>query len=538
MHDSLIEGLLIVLTTGLLAGYLCKRLSLPSLIGYLVTGALLSEGVLNLVPADVTEVGHIAELGVFFLLFSIGLELSLEELKRMGKHLIVGGSLQMMLVAGPVLVILRWLSWDWNAAVLVACALAFSSTVLVFRLLGEFGQASTRMGRRMISILLFQDAALVPLLLCIPLLAGTGEAATFWDWMSLATVSSLFVVGVVFLRYVMNEWVIPRIAEHRSPDLVVLMTLTVMGIVTLVAHRLGLPAALGAFAAGLAFGGNRWSEQVDSLILPFREAFAAIFFVSLGLLIDVPGIIDAPVVVLGGVAVLTLIKMTAGVIALCLTGLQLSTCLRPAVSLAHVGEFAFVLLLVGQSAGVIPEEEQRRLMTIAGVTLLAAPLLIRWGMRQIELTAEDDGSSADFRLHHDEHVRSCVVVGMGPVGRAVAARLETLGFSVAAIDSNPLNLQAFSQQGFSTIAGDAQKESVLMSAGVEHSKAVVICVPIDEVAIEITSRAHRFNPTAIIIVRCRYAHNVKKLRRAGANIVLSEEERSTRDLVGAVEKLI
>ena len=174
MQDSFVEVMLIVLTTGLLAGYVCRQISLPPLMGYLTVGALLGEGALGWVSSDVEEVAHFAEVGVFLLLFSIGLELSFPELRRMGRTLLVGGGLQMLLVAVPIAAILAANSWEWPAAILVGLALAFSSTVLVFKSLGELGQTSTGLGRRAISILLFQDAALVPLLLCVPLLSGAG----------------------------------------------------------------------------------------------------------------------------------------------------------------------------------------------------------------------------------------------------------------------------------------------------------------------------------------------------------------------------
>ncbi|MEW4527045.1 cation:proton antiporter [Maioricimonas sp. JC845] len=537
MHASLVEQLLVVLTTGLLAGYFCRQLSLPPLMGYLAVGALLSEGVLGWVSADADEIGHLAEVGVFFLLFSIGLELSLEELRRMGPHLIVGGLLQMALVAVPIALLLMLRDWTFNTSLLIAAALAFSSTVLVFRALGELGRTCTPLGRRTISILLFQDAALVPLLLCIPLLAGTGESATAAEWLRMAAVSFGFVVATLLLRLALNWWLIPRIARHRSPDLVVLMTLTILGGVTMIAHRLQLPPALGAFAAGLAFGGNRWSEQVDSLILPFREVFAAIFFVSLGLLIDVPGILREPQYVLGGLILLSAIKSMAATVALRATGIALKDCWRPAVSLAHVGEFAFVLILVGGSAGVIPPDEQRRMITIAGATLLLAPLLIRWGFGGDATPAEsEEGERHDVRLP-DDAGRSCLVIGMGPVGRAVASRLETHGYAVTAIDANPLNLQAFAQQGFPTVAGDAQHESVLSNAGAVDVQIIVICVPIDEVAQAITAQSRRLNNDARIVVRCRYASNREPLRRAGADVVISEEARSTRDLIEATERV-
>jgi len=343
--------------------------------------------------------------------------------------------------------------------------------------------------------------------------------------------------ATVALRQVMNRWVIPHITQHRSPDLVVLMTLTILGGVTLVAERIGLPPALGAFAAGLAFGGNRWSEQVDSLILPFREAFSAIFFVSLGLLIDVPAMFHEPVVVLLGFLLLSSIKMLAAMCAFAATGLPVSAAWRPAIGLAHVGEFAFVIILVAASAGVVTPAEQQRLVTVSGATLLLAPILIRWGFRRTEHVVPADETAPDHVAFRSDGERRCVVIGMGPVGRAVAARLETLGYIVTAIDSNPLNLQAFAQQGFETVAGDAQSESILHSASVDAAAAIIVCVPIDEVAHEITRQCRRLNRTAWIGVRCRYARNVNGLHEAGASLILSEEARSTRDLVEAVEQV-
>ena len=533
MQDSFVEVMLIVLTTGLLAGYVCRQISLP-LMGYLSVGALLGEGALGWVSSDVEEVAHFAEVGVFLLLFSIGLELSFPELRRMGRTLLVGGGLQMVSVAVPIAAILAANSWEWPAAILVGLALAFSSTVLVFKSLGELGQTSTGLGRRAISILLFQDAALVPLLLCVPLLSGAGGVSA-GDVFRLAAVSIGFVAGVVALRYGLNVWLIPRVTRHRSPDLVVLLTLTVLGGVTLVAYRIGLPPALGAFAAGLAFGGNRWSEQVDSLILPFREAFAAVFFVSLGLLIDVSEIFRNPLVALLGVLVLTSVKATAAMVAFWCTGHRFRDCWRPALGLAHVGEFAFVLIRVGTSAGVIRPHEESALITIAGTTLLMSPLFIKWGFGGKpggEPARESSPLAAGNRASAG---RRCLVIGMGPVGRAVASRLETLGYAVSVVDSNPLNLQVFAQQGFKAVAGDAQREHILQAAGLPESRIVVICVPIDEVARTITQQARRMNAAARIVVRCRYLQNLEVIRDAGADVAISEEARSTQELVTAVE---
>lgn len=531
-----IDELLIILTTGLIAGILCRKWSLTPLMGYLAVGVLIGPTVLGWVGSEQEEIEHLAELGVFFLLFSIGLELSMEELQRMGRYFITGGPVQLLLTSMPVAGVLVWLQWEWPAAILVGSALAFSSTVLVFKALNELGQTNGETGRRAIALLLFQDAALVPLLLCVPLLSGQGEVTGPAQWLKLALASVTFITAIVGLRVILADHVIPRITKHRSPDLVVLLTLVILGGVSLAAQRIGLPPAIGALAAGLVFGGNRWSEQVDSLILPFREAFAAIFFVSLGLLVNLVAILQDPLFAISGIVLLVAIKVVASAIALRVTGLSWKRAIGPALGLAHVGEFAFVLILLAATSGVVSAEQRQQVLAIAGGTLLVSPVLIRFGFRKDQWT---DATATEIDTHSWRRDRSnrrlAIIVGMGPVGRAVASRLETLGHEICAVDLNPLNLQAFSQFGIATVAGNAESFEVLRAAGVHHAEIVIVCVPVDEVAIRSTVAIRRANAAARIIVRCRYAHHAAVLKKAGADHVFSEEAQTAIELVRMVD---
>ncbi len=502
--------------------------------GYLAVGSIIGQGALGWISAEAADIKHLAELGVFFLLFSIGLELSPDELRRMSRHLMTGGPIQLFSVAIPIGVALVWLGWSPSAAILVGSALAFSSTVLVFKSLGELGQTSTKLGRRSIAILLFQDAALVPLLLCVPLLASDSDSPGIMQWIKLGGVSLCFLASTLALREFLSRFAIPRIARHRSADLVVLLTLSVLGTVTLVANELGLPPAVGAFAAGLAFGGNRWSEQIDSLILPFREVFSAIFFVSLGLLIDLSLIYRDPWVMAVGIFVLTIVKTIAASLAFWVTGLPLRKTLRPALGLAHVGEFAFVLLLFASSSEMISDEDQQRVLGIAGGTLLLAPILIQWGLRRRDGDIAVE-STEDIAVANDDAPRSAVVIGMGPVGRAVVSRLETLGYEVRAVDLNPLNLQSFAQFGIPTVAGDASTPPVLKAASADAAGLLIICVPVDEVAIRVTAAARQLNVDANIVVRCRYAKNKPLLLKSGADFVVAEEAQAANELVKMIE---
>ncbi len=429
------------------------------------------------------------------------------------------------------------MGWPLPAAILVGAALAFSSTVLVFKSLNELGKTNSESGRRTIAILLFQDAALVPLLLCVPLISGEGEAVSMLQWVKLGLSSIMFLGATVGLRVILAEHVIPRITRHRSPDLVVLLTLVILGGVSLAAQRLGLPPAIGALAAGLVFGGNRWSEQIDSLILPFREAFSAIFFVGLGLLINLTSILHNPLVSLGGIATVIAIKSIAALLALRSTGLGWRRSLGPSLALSHVGEFAFVLILMAATSGVITAKQREQVLGIAGGTLLASPMLIRYGFRRRDDGDDGDHSQQEFHLIHKNDKRHlAVIVGMGPVGRAVASRLETLGHEICAIDLNPLNLQAFAQYGIATVAGDAESIDVLKAAGIDRAEIAMVCVPVDEVAVRATAAIRAANPAIQIVVRCRYARNQSALHKAGADHVFSEEAHTASELVRLVEK--
>jgi CPA2 family monovalent cation:H+ antiporter-2 len=530
-----IDELLIILTTGLLAGILCRRWSLTPLMGYLAVGVLIGPTVLGWVESEQNEIEHLAELGVFFLLFSIGLELSMDELRRMGRYIFTAGPVQLVTTSVPLASILVWLGWSWPSAVLVGSALAFSSTVLVFKALNELGQTNSDSGRRAIAVLLFQDAALVPLLLCVPLLSGQNEAIGAFQWIKLALASVTFVTATIGLRVILADYVIPRIAVHRSPDLVVLLTLTILGGVSLAAHRIGLPPAIGALAAGLVFGGNRWSEQIDSLILPFREAFSAIFFVSLGLLINLVAILRDPVLALGGIAILIAIKIIGTTVAFRITGLSWKRSIGPAIGLAHVGEFAFVLMLVAASSGAISADQRQQVLAIAGGTLLISPMLIRFGFRK-RVEDSDTRIAIESNVIHRKHAerRLAIIIGMGPVGRAVALHLETLGHEICVVDLNPLNLQAFSQLGVSTVAGNIESPEVLRAAGVERAEIAIVCVPADEVAIRATAAIRKANRATQIVVRCRYAHSTGVITKVGADHVFSEEAHTVIELVKIV----
>ena len=527
MDLSLVNQLLVILAAGFVAGLVSKRLGAPLLVGYLIVGMLLGEGVLDWVEGERRGRELLAEGGVLLLLFSIGLEFSLDELIRLGKYLVVGGSTQMLLVIVPVALISVALGMPWNAALLIASATALSSTVLVYRALAEWGETESPHGRRAIGVLLFQDVALVPLLLVVPLLTGEGPRPEASGYLLLAAKGAAFLAGTAALHEALQRWLIPLLARFRSPELVVLFVVAVLGGVCWLAAYAGLPVSVGAFAAGLAFSGNRMTAQIDALVLPLRETFAAVFFVSLGLLLEPRIFWDEASLILPGLAAVIVLKAAAAAVALRLTGLSWRTSAGMGLGLAQLGEFSFVLVLAGKSAGVLTEADYQRMLAFALATLVLTPLLLKLGLQWIGKAAQGREISTSRLAQPAVPVAEAVVIGIGVTGRQVASQLELAGRDVCLVDLSPVNLHALSQQGFRTVAGNAADPVVLRRAKADRATLAVVCVPHDQAGGQIVRAIRQMNPSCYILVRCRYAANARIAKSAGANAVVSDEAESS-----------
>lgn len=524
--DQLLTDLLIVLAAGLVAGAICKRTGVSLLVGYLIVGAIIGEGVLGIVSQQSHELEYLAEAGALLLLFAVGIEFSLEQLIRMTRYFLLGGATQMLLVAVPIVAI------DWlfdtpnNATILAAAAVALSSTVLVFKALAEWGQTSTPHGRRAVGILLFQDVALLPLMLLVPLLTGKGEPPTVFSFALLGGKSLVFVIAVVLLRRVISQHIIPLIADLRSVELIVLFALSVLGGACYCAYRLDLAPAIGALAAGLMLSGNRLSQQIDTIVLPFRETFAVVFFVTLGTLLNPRIFFDEPLLLTAGMLLTLVLKSFAATIALRLTGLSWRSALGMGLGLAQMGEFSFLLLAEGAAEGVLSASDYNRLLFIALGTLIATPLLMKFGLRLIQETNDEQTPE---HAKHDEDVplEKSIIIGCGPTGRQIASRLETAGIEVCIVDLSPVNLYPYSQQGFQTIAGDARDPDVLKRTNLDECHLAVVCVPDDRIANQIIQSVRAQNKSVYVLVRCRYQSNIPLARQLGAQAVISEEQEAS-----------
>ena len=535
--SKIIADLLIVLAAGLVAGAACKRMGVSLLVGYLIVGALIGEGALAFVSQENHELEYLARGGALLLLFAVGIEFSLEELVRLSRYFLLGGAVQMVLVAVPLTITCLAFGLTWNAAILAGSAGALSSTVLVFKALAEWGQTATPHGRRAIGILLFQDVALVPLMLLIPLLTNKGEPPTLAIYAILAGKSLVFVVAVLAARKVIGRWIVPALSRMRSVELVVLFALCILGSVCWAAYWLGLPPAVGALAAGIMLSGNRLSKQVDTIVLPFRESFAAVFFVTLGTLLNPLMFLEEPLLLLAGLAGMLVLKCAAATAALKLIGLNWKEAVGMGLGLAQLGEFSFLLIAEGVGQGVISSADYSRMLFIALGTLILTPLLISFGLRWTGGLPDehDESEHAGVRGEPSQHA---VVIGIGLIGRRVTSRLEILGVNVCLLDQSPINLHAFAQQGFQTVAGDARDPQVLQRAHLARCGLAVVSVPDDEVANQIVRSLRGLNPSMAIVVRCRYQVNIERAKKAGANAVVSEEVEASGALLRWCERLM
>jgi CPA2 family monovalent cation:H+ antiporter-2 len=529
--------LLIVLAAGLLAGAACKRLGVSPLVGYLVVGGLIGNGALGLVTQENHELEYLARTGALLLLFSIGIEFSIEELFRLSRYFLIGGTVQMVLVAVPLTATYVAFGMTWNAAILAGTAGALSSTILVFKALAEWGPTATPHGRRAIGILLFQDVALVPLMLLVPLLTKTGQPPSVAAYAVLVGKSLIFVAGVVLLRQLIRRWIVPMLARLRSVEIALLFALSLLGGACWAAFSLGLPPAIGALAAGIMLSGNRLSKQLDTIVLPFRETFAAVFFVTLGTLLNPLAFLQEPVLLTAGLAGMLMLKTAAATLALRLIGLRWTAAMGMGLGLAQLGEFSFLVLAEGVGQGVISSADYNRMLFVALGTLILTPQLLKLGLRWTGGMPDEhhEVKQAGFHTQATEHA---IVIGVGPIGRQVASRLEIMGVDVYLLDLSPINLHAFAQQGFHTVAGDARDPQVLQRADAAHCGLAVVSVPDDEVANQIVRTLRGLNPAAAIVVRCRYQANIGRAKKAGANAVISEEAEASGALLRWCERFV
>jgi CPA2 family monovalent cation:H+ antiporter-2 len=503
-----------------------NRLRLPAVVGYLVTGAVAGPHGLGWVTgAEAVET--LAEIGVALLLFTIGVEFSLEHLAHLRKLLFVGGGLQVGLTIAAIA--LPGLLWGllWERAVFLGMLVALSSTAIVLKLLADRGEMDSPHGLASLAILIFQDLCVVPMVLLVPLLAG--EVFSI-EALLVVMGKALLVVGgaLVGTRVVVPHFLRYVVATRNRETFLLSIILISMGTAWLTAAA-GLSLALGAFIAGLVISESEFSHQALGEILPFRNVFSGIFFVSIGMLFNGRTILESPLAIGTGIVGLTLAKaaILAGlVLAL---GYSLRVALLCGLGLAQVGEFSFVLASVGRSSGLLSESLFQLFIGAAVLTMAATPLLWWISRRAVERFPEtasgwmrqtQDGMLSRTMEERKDHV---IIAGYGVNGRNLARVLRQVQIPYVVIEMNPEAVRSERRRGEPILYGDVANREVLKHAGVRQARVLVLAISDPVVSRHATDLARRLNPSLHIIVRTRYVREMDSLFAIGADQVIPEE---------------
>ena len=524
MHDAL-QVALILLASAVAVVVLFRTLHLPAILGYLLVGILVGPGLFAVVP-DTEDQRQLAELGVVFLMFSVGLEFSLPQLMAMRGIVFGYGGLQVAIVMALGLGGAMLAGQSWSTGLIVGGVVAMSSTAIVSKMLAERLQLQSPHGRQIMGVLLFQDLAVIPLLVLVPALSMDGGAIAGAMGIALAKATVVLAL-VLFLGQRLMRPLFNLVARQKSSELFVLFVLLVTLGLAWVTGAAGLSLALGAFLAGMLISETEYRYQVEDYIKPFRDVLLGLFFITIGMLLD-PGALAHHFLAVAVVFVLVLVVKFAVIYWLArLRRNEKPTALRAALSLAPSGEFGFVLLALAARDSAVPPGVVQVVLAATLLSMLVSPLILarmeaivlhfvasEWTQRAVALH-----SLAVRSMAQKGHV---IVCGYGRSGQALAEFLEREKISVIALDSDPERVREAAAAGDSVVYGDAARREVLVAAALSRAVAVVVTFADTEKALAILAHVRELRPELPVIVRTFDDGDVARLRAAGAAEIVAE----------------
>jgi monovalent cation:H+ antiporter-2, CPA2 family len=516
--------ILLLLAASVLVVTICRRVRLPPILGYLIVGIALGPHALGVVPDDAST-RRLAEFGIVFLMFSIGLEFSLPQLRTMRRAVFGLGFSQVAITTIASMIVVQLLGYGWRAGVVLGGALAMSSTAIVSKMLAERSELGTPHGRDIMGILLFQDLAVVAFLILIPSLAGSGSNLFIVLAVALTKAALALAIILFFGQRPMRAW-FHVVARQRSPELFVLNVLLVTLGMAELTELAGLSLALGAFLAGMLISETEFRYQVEEDIKPFRDVLLGLFFVTIGMMLDLRGVALHPLELVALLVVPVGAKLLLIVLLARAFGATLATALRTGFYLAQAGEFALVMLALASSSTLLSAEFMQLVLASMILSMLIAPLLIEnanawvrrltandWLARAAEVT-----QVAAFTMARQGHV---IVCGFGRSGQNLTRLLEREDIAYLALDSDPQRVRE-AGDGRSVVYGDASRRETLLSAGVARARAIVVTFDDTPTALKILHHVQQARPELPVIVRTRDDSELDKLLAAGATEVVPE----------------
>ncbi len=525
MMDNSLSPVLILLATAVLVVVVCRILRLPVMLGYLAVGILIGPHAFGWIP-DAPSTRHLAEFGVVFLMFSIGLEFSLTRLKAMRRTVFGLGGAQVM--ASILLMIsIGWLfGMDWRAGLALGGILAMSSTAIVSKMLVERAELNLPYGQQMMGVLLFQDLAVVPLLIIIPALASQPDHLPATLGYAMLKAAVVLLVLLVFGQHIMRRW-FHVVAGQKSPELFTLNVLFITLGLAYLTELAGLSLALGAFVAGMLISETEYRYQVEEDIKPFRDVLLGLFFVTIGMMLNLSSVAaNFPWVLL---ALCTLILLKALIVTLLARAFEgnWGVSLRSGIGLAQAGEFGFVLLTLADEAHLLHGTTMQITLAAMLLSMLTAPFMIQYGEAIARRFSAAEWTNRALQMHQiaiqsmssTGHIILC---GYGRSGQKLAGILEEEKLRFIALDLDSHRVREAAAAKKSVVYGDAAKREVLMAAGLMRAKVLVVSYEDKHSALAILRHVQELRPDLPVVIRATDDSNIEVLKNAGAAEVVAE----------------
>jgi CPA2 family monovalent cation:H+ antiporter-2 len=522
-----LQPILILLAAAVLAVVACRFLALPPIIGYLAVGLALGPRALGVVHDD-AQTRHLAEIGVVFLMFSIGLEFSLSKLRVMRREVFGLGSSQVAITLAACVALAIGLggSAGWQTGLALGGVVAMSSTAVVSKLLSERLELDTAHGRAVVGVLLFQDLAVVPLLIVVPVLGQPAGAIGTAVGIALAKAAFVLLVLLTAGPRVMRAW-FGIVARRKSTELFVLNVLLVTLAMAFVTELAGLSLALGAFLAGMLISETEYRYQVEDEIKPFRDVLLGLFFVTVGMMLEPQLVFDRVWLVLALLVLLIAFKFALiGVLARAF-GKAPGASLRTALALAQGGEFGFVLLTQAGTAGVVTDALAQPLLAAMILSMMATPLLIGASDRIVLRFANSEWMLRSLEMHRVavqslQTERHVIILGYGRNGQHIARLLDAESVRYIALDLDPERVREAALAGDTVVFADCSRREALIAAGIQRAAAVVITFADSASAVRVLAHIQSLNPSVPVIARAREDADIVRLTAAGASEIVPE----------------
>jgi len=516
----MISALVVVLACALVVLLIGRRFRIPFIIGYFLTGIIVGPFGLGLIAEE--EVSMLAELGVILLMFTIGLEISLKNLLSMKKIVLIGGMLQLVLTTVAVLGVMMAVGFSFSVSLFIGFLVAHSSTAIIMDLYQKSGEVDSRHGKIALGLLIFQDLNVVPMMLAVPFLAGTegGDLAG-------SVISFVLGLAIMMVILVAAIYLVPKLLRHvaltRSGELFVISIVVIcFGIAWLMSLN-GVSLALGAFLAGIAISGSDYSHEVVGQIMPLRDILTGVFFVSIGMMLNLVYLWDHLIVILGLAAVLLIGKFLLNFISVKALGVATGAAILSAVGLAQIGEFSFILGSTGLAAGILNNEIYQIFLAISIVTMAATPFLVQFAPKIVNKYFAPKVEEEEKQVLQNDHE---IIVGYGLAGQYVAKALKRMGIPYLILELNADTVAREKARGENIIYGDASREAVLEYAEIRTAKTIVITIPHMDAVKGIITTARRMNPQVSIITRSKFISETSELYHLGADEVIVDERES------------